>query len=366
MDQITTPSKVGFSSVVRRLMPGALAVSCVLLGASDAIGATAVSRIFGAVPVVAHGEADTPLAIPMKIPAVFRAAVGSVGSSVTLAGSPNLTDDQFVYSEGVQSLTYYLFFESGDLAGRHFRITGNTASTISVDDQNGEMVGAVADDAVAVHPYWTLATLFSSDQGLPEAAAAGERPVEIILPTADSDGTNPAAESIYYQRDGTWRQVGAPFDSSFDHVVLEPDRPIFVRINQADDATLVMTGEVVMSELAILVRSRADGVQDTLVGLNRPLGQTLDELGLAESEAFETTADAGTIKDRLVLYSSDAGQNKVPTEAYFYFDGGWRLEGGDPATDVGDTVIPAGQGFVIRTASQGFDTVSVWTNTFNP
>lgn len=351
--------------VVRLLAPAAFAVLLVAPGATNVTGATAVSRIFGAVPVVAHGESDTALSVPMKVPAVFRAAVGSVGSGVTLAGTPNLTEDQFVYSEGVQDQTFYLFFETGSLAGRHFRITGNTASTISVHDENGELVKADVDDAVAVHPYWTLATLFSSDQGLPETEAAGERPVEVIVPAADLDGTNPAAESIYYQRDGAWRQVGAAFDSTFDHVVLEPDRPIFLRMNQADDATLVMTGEVVMSELAILVRSRSDGAQDTLVGLNRPLGQTLDELGLAGSEAFKTTTDSGTIEDRLILYSSGTGQNKVPTEAYYYFNGAWRLEGGDPETDVGDTVVPAGQGFVIRTA-QSDDGVAVWNNTFNP
>lgn len=365
MDDLV-PSNGGIRGLVRLLVPAAFAVLLVVPGAADATGATAVSRVFGAVPVLAQGQTDTPLAIPMKIPAVFRATVGSVDTTITLAGSPNLTEDQFVYSEGVQDQTFYLFFETGDLAGRHFRITANGAATISVHDETGELIKAVAADAVAVHPYWTLATLFSSEQGLPETEAAGERPMEVIIPATDLEGTNPAAESIYYRRDGAWRRVGAPFDTTFDHVALEPDRPVFLRMNQEDDATLVMTGEVVMSELAIRVRSRSDGAQDTLVGLNRPLDQTLDELGLAGSEAFETTTEADAIKDRLILYSSDAGQNKVPTEAYYYYNGGWRLEGGDPGTDMGDTVIPAGHGFVIRTASQGFDTVNVWTNTFNP
>ena len=147
-------------------------VGFAIIGIQFSDGATAVSRIFGAVPVVAQGESDTALSLPMKVPAVFRAAVGSVGSAITVPGTPNLTDNHFVYSEGVQPQTYYLFFESGGLAGRHFRITGNTSSTISVADPKGELAGAAADDIVAVHPYWTLATLFSSDQGLPAAAKA--------------------------------------------------------------------------------------------------------------------------------------------------------------------------------------------------
>ncbi|MEZ5276363.1 MAG: TIGR02597 family protein [Opitutaceae bacterium] len=336
------------------------------MGMQTAGGATAVSRIFGAVPLVAQGESDTALSIPMKVPAVFRGAVGSVGSAITLAGAPNLGEDQFVYSEGIQPRTFYLFFESGSLAGRHFRITGNTSSTISVDDPNGELVGAAADDIVAVHPYWTLATLLSSDQGLPVAAKAGERPVEVIIPAADSDGTNLSAEAVYYERDGAWRRVGQPFASTYDDTILEPDRSIIVRLNGADDAPLVMTGEVVMSELAIPIRSRAEGAQDNLIGLNRPLDQSLDDLGLGGSNAFETTTDADAIRDRLILYSAAPGQNKVPTDAFYFFNGAWRREGGDPATDVGDTIIPAGQGFVIRTAGQGSDTVSVWTHTFNP
>ena len=314
-------------------------VGFAIIGIQFSDGATAVSRIFGAVPVVAQGESDTALSLPMKVPAVFRAAVGSVGSAITVAGTPNLTDNHFVYSEGVQPQTYYLFFESGGLAGRHFRITGNTSSTISVADPKGELAGAAADDIVAVHPYWTLATLFSSDQGLAVTAKAGERPVEIIIPAAESDGTNPSAEAIYYERDGAWRRVGEPFASIFDDTILEPDRPIVVRLNQADDAPLVMTGEVVMSELAIPIRSRADGAQDNLIGLNRPLDQSLNDLGLGGSEAFETTTDAGAIRDRLILYSAAPGQNKVPTDAYYYFNGGWRREGGDPATDVGDTIV---------------------------
>ena len=44
------------------------------------------------------------------------------------------------------------------------------------------------DDAAAIHPFWTLATLFSSDQGLASATVAGERPTEVILPAVDSDG----------------------------------------------------------------------------------------------------------------------------------------------------------------------------------
>ena len=35
-----------------------------------------------------------------------------------------------------------------------------------------EEAAAAADDAAAIHPYWTLATLFSSDQGLASAAKA--------------------------------------------------------------------------------------------------------------------------------------------------------------------------------------------------
>ena len=249
------------------------------------------------------GESDTVLSLPMKVPAVFRAAVGSVGGAITVAGTPNLTENQFVYSEGVQPQTHYLFFESGDLAGRHFRITGNTSSTISVADPRGELAGAAADDVVAIHPYWTLATLFSSDQGLALATNAGERPIEVILPAVDSDGINPSAEAIYYLTGRSLAPGRCRLSPTFDDTVLEPDRPVVVRMNQDGDryAGPDRRGDH-ESELSLPIRSRADGAQDNLLSLSRPLDVTLDESGLAGSDAFETTTDSGQIKDRVILY----------------------------------------------------------------
>ncbi len=357
----------GFRAAARRLVPVVILLSFTGLGTQTAGGATAVSRIFGAVPLVVQGEADTALSIPMKVPAVFRGAVASVEvSGVNLAGAPNLIADQFVYVEGSQKETYYLFFESGSLAGRHFKVSGNTGSSIAVVDADDELVGAAADDLIAVHPYWTLNTLFSSVQGLPVTEKAGQRPVEIIVPAVEADGTNQTAKAVYYKRQGAWRKVGAAFDSIHDDTILEPDRPVIVRLNGTDDSTLVMTGEVVMTEVAIPVRVRADGSQDNLVGLGRPLAVSLNDLGLSGSDAFETTTDAEAIKDRVILYSPTPGQNKALTEAYYFFNGGWRKEGGDVATDVGETVIPAGQGFVIRKVGQGSDLVYHWVNTFTP
>lgn len=333
------------------------------LSNQDLSGSTAVSRIFGAVPVVADGAADTVLSVPLKIPAVFRATVASVsGTTITFSGTPGLTENQFAYVAGTQPQTYYLFFESGDLAGRVFTVSDNSTTAVTLTEE----AAAAADDAVAIHPYWTLATLFSSDQGLTSATNAGERPIEVILPAVDSDGVNPVAETVYYLRDGAWRKVGAAFDATFDDTFLAPDRPVVVRMNQAEDATLVLTGEVTMSPLSLPVRARADGLQDNLLSLGRPLDVTLDESGLAGGDAFETTTDSGQIKDRVVLYAGEPGQNRMPTDAYYYFNGGWRKEGDDPATDHGSVVIKAGQGLVIRKAEQAGDPVDYWVNTFNP
>jgi uncharacterized protein (TIGR02597 family) len=326
-------------------------------------GATAVSRIFGAVPVVANGAADTVLSLPLKVPAVFRATVASVSdTTITFSGTPNLTENQFAYAADTQPQTYYLFFESGELAGRVFTIEGNSATGVTLS----EAAAAAADDAVAIHPYWTLATLFSSDQGLTPTTKAGERPIEVIFPAVDSDGINPAAEAVYYFSNGTWRRVGAAFDAEFDDLIIHPDRPVIVRMNQEEDATLVLTGEVVMSELSLPVRAREAGPQDNLLSLTRPLDVSLDESGLAGSDAFETTTDSGQIKDRVVLYAGEPGQNRIPTDAYYYFNGGWRKEGDAPTTDHGSVVIKAGEGFVIRKGEQAGDPVDYWVNTFNP
>jgi uncharacterized protein (TIGR02597 family) len=283
-------------------------------------------------------------------------------STITFSGTPNLTEDQFAYVADTQPQTYYLFFESGSLAGRVFTIEGNSTTGVTLS----EAAAAAADDAVAIHPFWTLGTLFSSDQGLASTVKAGERPIEVIFPAVDSDGVDPAAEAVYYYSDGAWRRVGAAFDAEFDDTILRPDRPVIVRLNQEEDATLVLTGEVVMSELSLPVRAWAEGPQDNLLSLTRPLDVSLDQSGLAGSDAFETTTDSGQIKERVVLYAGEPGQNRVPTDAYYYFNDGWRKEGADPATDHGSVVIKAGEGFVIRKAVQAGDPVDYWVNTFNP
>jgi uncharacterized protein (TIGR02597 family) len=344
---------------------------CVLILAGILIpqgvsGATAVSRIFGAVLVVADGAADTVLSLPLKKPAVFRATVASVAeSTVTFSGTPNLTEDQFAYVAETQPQTYYLFFESGSMAGRVFTIQGNSVTAVTLAADAGDLADAAADDAIAVHPYWTLATLFSVDQGLPIATNPGERPAEVIFP-ADSDGINLPAEAVHYFSDGAWRRVGSALDANFDDTILRPDRVIVLRLNEEDDATLVMTGEVVMSDLSLAVRARDEGQQDNLLSLTRPLDIALDDSGLAGSDAFQTTTNSSQIRDRIVFYGDEPGQNRVPTESFFYFNGGWRKEGDDIANDHGSVVIAASEGFVIRKAEQTGDPVEYWVNTFNP
>jgi len=348
-------------------MAGSVLILSPFLMPQGLSGAAAVSRIFGAVPIVADGSADTVLSLPLSVPAVFRARVASVSeSTVTFSGTPGLTEDQFAYVADTQPQTYYLFFETGVLAGRVFTIQGNSSAAVTLVADAGEVADAMVDDAVAVHPYWTLGTLFPGDLGLSPAIRPGQRPTEVIFPAVDRDGVNSSAEAVYYISDGSWRRVGAPLDTSFDDTILRPDCPIIVRMNQKEDATLVLTGEVVMSELSLPVRARAGGLQDNFLSLTRPLDVSLSDSGLAGSSAFETTDDSDQIKDRVVLYGNAPAQNRQPTDAYYYFNGGWRKEGDSPAIDHGSVVIRAGHGFVIRKAEQVGDPVKYWVNTFIP
>ena len=130
------PSIGGIRVAARFLLPTVFTLLLMAVGTSDSVGATAVSRIFGAVPVTAQGETDTPLAIPMKIPAVFRATVGSVAGDLTLAGP--LEADLWVSTSGTDSdwIVKLIDVFPGDLdAGHELRVRQGA------DDQLGDLPG---------------------------------------------------------------------------------------------------------------------------------------------------------------------------------------------------------------------------------
>lgn len=304
------------------------------------------SATIGATAITVPASSDAMVALPFT---QEKSAGGSVtavdGAVVTLQGS-TLTDGEFDSS-------FYLYVESGDLKGRHFNIESNTPSTISLE--TSDLAGLVGAD-VSVREHWTLGTLFPSGVGGVEEMEPGRPDVLVVLPTPTSIGGGIAVSRIFYFHNSAWREVGKPLSVSVNDTLVESGDSVVVRNNMSEDLDYFFFGEVEYGPMAIPLVSSDSSDVDNFVGVNRPLGMTIEELQLHASGAFDSAAD------RLLVYSLDAGKigpAKTPT-AYLYADGKWQIEGGD-GSDQGSTVLKAGQGIAVRKAASSAAT-GYWVN----
>src|ERR1700716_2602320 len=125
--------------------------------ASDPVGFTTTSLL---------GESDTLISIPFARPPEFTGAIQSVaGSTITAAGTPGWTANQFVYVAGSQPKHYYALIGGGGSLnpkeGRFYPITANGTNTLTVTTSTANDVsGIVANTQVTIIPYWTPATIF--------------------------------------------------------------------------------------------------------------------------------------------------------------------------------------------------------------
>ncbi len=113
-------------------------------------------------------NSDTYIAPPLIRGVDFQSAIELVaGSVVTVAGSPDFQDDQWVYSSGVQPNTYYGLFISGDRTGSSFVISANGGNTLTLDLNGDDISTVVQGDAIRIIPFWTLGTLFpAAEEGV--------------------------------------------------------------------------------------------------------------------------------------------------------------------------------------------------------
>src|SRR5436190_10892613 len=111
------------------------------------------------------GNSDNFISLPFTRSGGRLATVASVsGSTITVSDAINWTSNQFVYSVGAQSNTYYVRLTSGAAEGRIFPITANGANTLSIGTNTVSPV--TAGDLLMIEPYWTLGAAFSGGAGI--------------------------------------------------------------------------------------------------------------------------------------------------------------------------------------------------------
>ena len=326
-----------------------------------------VSGIFGFQKITLSANADSIIAVPFNRLSADSGLVSSVsGSVIQIQGTPNWTANQFVYSSGVQSNTYYARFDSGAWEGRYFTITNNGTNSLTLNLAGEVLTGVLAGDAVSIIPYWTLATMFpntgnsSNWNGINVSANAGQRKTEVLIPNLNGIGKNLAPSLTYYLlTNASWRLY--PNSTNNNDDILRPNTYMIVR-NNSSNATYVAMGDVQMTKTVTGLRGSLTVVQDNFVGLPRPIEVSLDNSGLLTNYSFAQSVSAGVRRDELLVFNyTNIAKNKAPADTYYYLtNAGWRKFPSSANYGPSNVLLP-GCGFIVRRATNSI-TAPFWTN----
>ncbi|MDB6059351.1 MAG: hypothetical protein JWO95_3195 [Verrucomicrobiales bacterium] len=307
------------------------------------------------------GNSDTFVSVPYTRAGILTETVSSVAANVVTAnGSPNWIPNQFVYSAGVQSNSYFVRFTSGAAAGKIYSITANSANSVTLNLGTDSLSAVSTADIFTIESYWTPATLFPNGAGIFASPTPGNRYTEVLLPDTTTAGINLSANKVLYFNAGLWKQVGQGSTSHNDDV-LSPNSFFIVRHNVATNSTLCTLGSVVAASIAVQLQASPSTPQDNYVALARPVPVSLNDSGLIASGAFVTSPLPGNRTDELQVFDNTVVQkNKSSSAIYYYWSNAWRRVGAG-TTDVGaDQVFTPGAGMVIRKATNNATTT--WIN----
>jgi uncharacterized protein (TIGR02597 family) len=299
-----------------------------------------------------RGNSDTLLSIPFLRPAAALASVVSVSeNTVRVRGANPWSQNQWVYSSGTQSNTYFLSIRSGPLEGYSFMITGNGADTLTTDPQDGSLQGLNPGDRIAVSPYWTLGSIFPEGRAVHPSSSPLNRSMELLMPNVAATGINLSMERTYYFWEGAWRQVGEGSKIKNDDVILS-DMYVIVRHNTSTGTTLTAPGEVLAGYWRLAIRRNINSRQDNILALPRPASPSLNASGLIESEAIRPSPSPLNRMDELFVFdNSIPGKNKAASATYYYWNGAWRKVGAGSADFGLAEIFTPGSGFIIRSGA---------------
>jgi uncharacterized protein (TIGR02597 family) len=305
----------------------------------------------GFVSTTVPANSDAVLAVPLNRASVFKGMIQTIsGSTVTVAGTPAWTTapQQFVQALPAQTNTYALQLASGAKEGLTAKIVSNTANSVTLQFEVGDdLTGVIAEDAdgiagngdqIDIFPYWTPSSLITS---------VVAQDSQILQFTSATAGVNLPANAILFFDSGAW------YDDNFNeanHIPL-PFGTSFIYRNGGASTTLSMVGSVPMSKHRVLVRTRANNVdQDIRIGFSSPVPVAVGSIGLNFAE-----------DDQILVYDNSAsGQNKpAVTILYYTTADGWVDDSFNP---VGTTfMIQPGQGYVFRKKATPTPQTIVWT-----
>jgi uncharacterized protein (TIGR02597 family) len=318
------------------------------------------SDIAGFVKLPLLGLSDNYISLPFLRPAAAVVTVSSISSNlITVAGSPGWSSNQFVYSAGAQSNTYYARFTSGAAEGRFYPVAANGTNTLTLTLGSDNLNAVGQNDALSVEPFWTFKTVFPNGSGVNISLTSGNRNTEVLIPDFTSAGINLSAAKFYYFSGGLWKLVGQSTDRGDD--VLLPNTHFVVRHNVSTNTTLTTFGVVAVSKLALPLITTTSNQQDNFLALTRPVSVSLDNSGLVSSGAFAASPLPGALTDELLTFDNTVAQrNKSSSAIYYFWNGAWRRVGAGTNIVGQSAVFAPGNAVIVRKATNSVS--PLWLN----
>ncbi|MEP6602873.1 MAG: TIGR02597 family protein [Spartobacteria bacterium] len=339
---------------------------------SDPVGFTTTSLL---------GSSDTYVSTPFTRLPDFVGAIQSVGtptaSTITVNPAPGWTPSQFVYAAGSQPKHYYALIGSGGSSnpkeGHTYLVTGNDATSLTVDTSTDLLTGVTANTQITLIPYWTPATLFPAPDAnisfTPTTSSAAYK-TQIRIP--DDSAPILTYSPVYFfssNVDGSsanigWRVVGNNTADRGDDPLSPGSFFVIRNDNAAPTLPLTNLGGVLLKKFSVPLMTSTSQPYDNAVSILRPIDVPLDASGLGPIDG------SFIANDQLLLFdNTQVAINKSPSAVYTYSiaagnTGGWRLLGDSSAADRGNDFILAATGFVVRKAPTAGGQTAFWTNSF--
>lgn len=310
--------------------------------------AQVVTAPVGFVSVTVQPQSDVALGAPLNRAEEFQGVIQSIsGNTITVAGTPGWTANQFVYASGTQPKTYYARIDSGAKEGLIATIASNTTGSVTVTLPSGEdltnvstnealVSPATTGDSISIAPYWTPASLITG-------VVAG---TQIIVTSTTTAGINLAP--VFYVFTGTnWMQGG----TNVNDVTFAPNQGFLLRNNSTNSQTISVTGSVPMSGHRLGLRLISPGTrQDVRFFYNSPIPETLGAVfGAGTGVLFPGD-------QLLTIDNTTAGKNKAPV--ILVWNGSNWLQGATVVTN--SFSLQPGASYLFRKNSSGSN--STWSD----
>lgn len=322
-----------------------------LAASAGLVHAQVVTAPVGFVSVTVPAASDAALGAPLSRTEEFQGVIQSIsGNTITVAGTPGWTANQFVYASGTQPKTYYARIDSGVKEGLIATIASNGTGDLTVTLPSGEdltnvstnaalISPATTGDSLSISPYWTPATLVTG-------VVAGTQILR--YPTATA-GINLSSAATYLFNGTNWF-FGA---TNVNDVPFGSAEGFVLRNNSASPQTISITGSVPMTgHRARLVTLAANTSQDQRIFYNSPIPEVVGNV-------FPPTAlSAG---DRLLAFDNSApGKNKSSSATLLWTGSAW-MQG---STNVTTTYqLQPGNSYLFRKNQTGASAATVtWSD----